>query len=156
MPKLIMMIGVAGSGKTSWAREYAREHDDVVIHSSDEIRKELHAKGFEIEAKSNVCVFALMKERTIRDLNKGMTVIYDATNINVSERICFLNQIRFNVRDCFTEAVYINKPLEVCLEQNSLREGFDYVPKKAINRMYRQIREPEYSESWSKITVVTG
>ena len=37
-PRLIMLIGLPGSGKSTWAEKYVTENSNTVIISSDKIR----------------------------------------------------------------------------------------------------------------------
>lgn len=42
MPKFIMMVGLPGSGKSTWAKEYVKtSENETVILSSDAVREEL-------------------------------------------------------------------------------------------------------------------
>ena len=81
---LIVLVGLPGSGKSSYAEQFKAVDDAIctgvtVIHSSDAIRKELF--GDESSQEDNARVFDLMRKRTTEDLKAGKTVIYDATNV---------------------------------------------------------------------------
>ena len=89
MAKLIILCGLPGSGKSSYAEQFkavddASCTDITVIHSSDAIREELFGDAGSQE--DNGRVFELMRKRTTEDLKAGKTVIYDATNITRKAR----------------------------------------------------------------------
>lgn len=69
-PRLILLCGIPGSGKTTYAKTNAFE-DDVIL-SSDSIRKEFY--GDESIQKNPVEVFTTMQKRAVEALNDGRTV----------------------------------------------------------------------------------
>ena len=73
-PKFIMLIGLPGSGKSTWAEKYITENANTVLISSDNIRKELF--GDENSQEDNNRVFYEMEVRTLNHLNNGVNVIY--------------------------------------------------------------------------------
>ena len=80
MAKLIIMIGIPGSGKDTIIKN---SFNDTMVVSSDEIRKELF--GFENQLDNQV-VFNEMNKRTKQYLENGMDVIYNATNTSKKYR----------------------------------------------------------------------
>ena len=42
LPELIVLCGLPGAGKSTYARQYVQEHSETKIMSSDSIRKELY------------------------------------------------------------------------------------------------------------------
>ena len=66
-PKLILLVGIPGSGKTTYAEKYIKKHSDTLHLSSDMIREELW--GNEAIQGDNNEVFFLMKRLiTVRTL----------------------------------------------------------------------------------------
>ena len=78
-PILSMLVGLPGSGKST----YSKTQKDFVIHSSDALREELY--GDENCQDNNTDLFAILHSRIKTDLIDGKNVIYDATNIRLSE-----------------------------------------------------------------------
>ena len=84
MPKFIMLVGLPAAGKDTWAREYIKKHPNTVIHSSDDIREELYGDA---SCQNNPeKVFEIMAARTIKSLQEGKDVIYNATNLKYKKR----------------------------------------------------------------------
>ena len=84
MGRLIVLVGLPGSGKSAYAEQFKAVDDAIctgvtVIHSSDTIREELF--GDASNQEDNARVFDLMRKRTTEDLRADKTVIYDATNV---------------------------------------------------------------------------
>lgn len=145
--RFIMMVGLAGSGKSTVAKELMEDRDDVVYLSSDELRIEL--TGDVNNQEKNSDIFGEMFKRTQQALLDGKHVIYDATNINRKKRKGLLNQLPRKI-DIEKIALYMATPLDVALERNADRERI--VPKEVIeNKMYKNMQIPIYSEGWDKI-----
>lgn len=146
--KLIVLIGLPGSGKSSWAKKYKRlsNNEIVDIISSDEIRIELSDVN---DQSRNGEVFNIMKKRTIEGLKQNHTVIYDATNISSKRRKTLLNELK----KYYTKAICIfkYKPILYCYEDNALRDK--QVPSEVIDKMYKTIDIPSKHEGFDEIII---
>lgn len=147
-PRLIVLIGIVGSGKSHYATRYVMDHPQTIICSSDDMRMELY--GNVNNQDHNTELFDALHKRIVHLLQAGKDVIYDATNISSKRRIAFLQEIR-NI-DCFKIAVVVATPYEICLRQNRLRERT--VPEEVIEKMYKSWWTPAYWEGWDFIDVV--
>ena len=143
-PKFIMLIGLPGSGKSTWAEKHMINNSDTVLISSDNIRKELF--GDENSQEDNNRVFYEMEVRTLNHLNNGVNVIYDATNVVRKRRKAFLDKLPTWV---IKEAHVIWAPLEVCIERDSSR--YRTVGKEVIWRMVKSYQPPFFDEGFNHI-----
>ena len=87
MAKLILPIGISGSGKSYI---YNKDYKDCVQVSPDLIREEL--TGDISNQSKNKEVFKLAFERVDEYLNKGQNVFFDATNVNKGQRKNFTDK----------------------------------------------------------------
>lgn len=142
--RFIMLVGVAGSGKSTVAKDLMDGRENILYLSSDILREEM--LGDVNNQDSNTDIFEAMRVKTINALKSGMHVIYDATNINRKKRKGLLQQLPKDVEKI---ALYMATPYEKILEQNSNRERV--VPQDVIDRMYKNMQIPIYSEGWDKI-----
>jgi predicted kinase len=143
--RFLMMIGIAGSGKSSMAKEMMEEREDIVLLSSDSIREELY--GSEDVQEDHAKVFSIMLERTKEAFGKGLHVIYDATNISRKKRKHLLAQLPKDVKKV---ACYVSAEYRTILEQNNNRDRV--VPNHVIARMYKNLQIPTYEEGWDVIS----
>lgn len=147
MPKLILLVGVPGSGKTTYASKYIEEHPGTVHLSSDKIRFELW--GNEATQGDNNEVFYRMQTRAIDALNFGSDVIYDATNITRKDRAYIISLCPKFAK---IEAHVIWAPIETCIERDAARERT--VGKAVIDKMLKRFQPPFYDEGIAEIKVI--
>lgn len=149
--KLVMMIGIAGSGKTTYSKELARK-ENYRRYSSDEIRAEF-GYSQNCGANRNQHVFSTLHNVVCSDLGDGYDVIIDATNLSRKARTHLLQRVNKNY-NCYTKAVVMATPFAKCLERNATRKGEEMVPEATINRMVNNISIPIYNEGWNEIEIV--
>ena len=146
-PTLILLVGIPGSGKTTYAKNYIAQTPNIIHLSSDAIRKELY--GDENIQGNPADVFSLMQTRAIEALNNGMHVVYDATNITRKDR-----QGIISVCPKFAkiEAHIIWAPIETCIERDANRGRT--VGKEVIDRMLKRFQAPFFDEGIDEIKVI--
>lgn len=146
--KLILLVGIPGSGKTTYASKYINKHCNAAHLSSDLIRKELY--GDESIQGNPADVFSLMQKRAVEALNNGNDVIYDATNITRKDR-----QGIISVCPKFAkiEAHIIWAPIEECIKRDANRDRT--VGKEVIDKMLKRFQAPYVDEGIDNIVVVT-
>ena len=146
-PRLILLVGIPGSGKTTYAKNYIEQNANTIHLSSDTIRAELY--GDESIQGDPSEVFSLMQKRAIEALNNGCNVIYDATNITRKDRASIINLCpKFVMIECRI----IWAPIETCIERDFTRERT--VGKEIIDRMLKRFQAPYYDEGIKEIKIV--
>lgn len=149
MRKLILMMGVAGAGKSTWIKQ---NYPDVVPVSRDAIRFEiLDEKGGEYFDHEDE-VFNSFIRQIIGSLAVDEVTIADATHLNRKARLKVLSRVRKYADE--VEVIWIRVPLEIALKQNAMRTGRSRVPNDVIKNMYRSIQRPEDNEGINKLTIV--
>ena len=88
--KLILLCGIPGSGKSTFAKMYEPLKHHIIL-SSDSIREELC--GDSSIQNRNHDVFKLLYKRMYYAICNGITVVFDATNIS-------LNLINKAIKSC--------------------------------------------------------
>lgn len=141
-----MMVGLPGSGKSTYAKELSNDLD-AIICSSDTIRKELC--GDINSQDKNEEVFKILHNRIKENLRKGKSIIYDATNINSKRRRAFLSELK-NI-PCYKKCVIMATPLSECCKRNDSRDR--NVPYDVIKRMYMNWNTPYWFEGWDDISI---
>ena len=142
-PKLIIMVGLPGSGKSTRAKELA-QIERCVILSSDTIRKEI--SGCEQDQTKNDQVFKLLYQRMNDLLSKEQSVIIDATNTTMKARKRILSECKF---PCSKEVQLVATPIEECISRDRFRERS--VGKDVIKKFESSFQCPQYFEGFDSI-----
>ena len=139
-----MMVGIPGSGKSTYAKKLA-ELMDVNIISSDDIREEL--SGDASNQKINKDVFRLVYQRMNKSLRNGKNVLVDSTAISSRARATFIkNAAQFK---CLKIAWVVDTDLEECIKRNNNRDRV--VPENVIRNMQEWFEEPQLDEGFDII-----
>jgi predicted kinase len=151
MPTVYFLIGVQGSGKTTWARINAERLRAFVL-ASDDVRNELEAQGMDATSRGDL-VFGIVERRLGQLLDEGKNVIVDATHARIKWRekeVAIARQ-----RGAKMIAVWFDVPLDVCLARNRQRPGGLWgdrvVPKETLLGVARGFEKPilgEFDEIW--------
>ena len=149
---LTILIGLPGSGKSTYAQECVKQMENCVWLSSDNIREEV-LTSVEDQADNDL-VFNLMFERTIENLKLGNDVIYDATNVSSKRRRELIKQIRKEIGLAHEIiAVMFAIPFKECVKRNEERERS--VPYGVIDRMYKRFEVATTAEGFDYVLTVT-
>jgi len=143
MTKFVMMVGIAGSGKSKLSKTL--EMLNFKVFSSDDLREEMF--GFQDQSR-NKELFPELHRRIIKSLKEGHHTIYDATNLNGRQRKAFLNTIKHLKVE---NNVVVNfSPIEVCEARRA------HFPEGVIKKQLLAFNFPLYSEGWDKILINYG
>ena len=152
-PIFLMMVGLSGSGKSTVAGQLhkiiEKTGNKIAVLSSDELRHEL--LGDASEQSKNGLIFDVMHKRTLENLNKGVSVIYDATNLNLKDRKGILEAIKNANIDCYKVAYIISTPLALCVVNNLNRDRV--VPLEVIKKQQHKFQIPIYQEGFNFIGI---
>lgn len=136
---LLIMVGLPGSGKSTWARRYLRCHPDYRIISTDNVRRQLYGdaaiQGEWRDIWQDV-VQQLSEGRQAIAQGQASGIVYDATNVRRRHRREFVQTAR-RYGYAPVVAVWMDTPLDICLARNQARSR--QVPTEIIEKMYRQL-----------------
>ena len=145
--KLVVMIGLPGSGKSTIAAKLEKEEGYLWL-SSDNIREELY--GNAAEQKDSTKVFNIMKNRAIAALKNEENVVYDATNLIAKRRKSLLKNDLRNI-NCKKIAYIVLTDFKECRARNQKRDRV--VPDKILEDMFKKIQFPWWGEGWDEIII---
>lgn len=145
---LYLMMGVPGSGKSTYAKNILK-YGDIYV-SRDEIRYSLLTDEDDYFAKENEVIKTFIESI---DKSLGMEeycgdVFADATHLSPKGRAQVLNQLKNKDR---VSVIYLDIPLNVILERNAKRAGRALVPEDVVRRMYNSIQLPTRAEGIESI-----
>ncbi|MCR5517279.1 MAG: ATP-binding protein [Lachnospiraceae bacterium] len=144
MSELVMLVGLWGSGKTTYAEKMRKEGYEVF--SSDMVRKDLHKD--ERMKDDMELIFDILNKRVKKALLDGKRCIYDASNIRYKWRMEFLSSIDF---PCKKKAIIFATPIETCLER--LKKSDKPVSNDVMRRLVKKYWVPGFYEGFDEIAI---
>ena len=152
MPTLYMLIGIPGSGKTTWIKNQNFNTDDTVIVSTDNIIEERAAsKGmtysdvFQDEIKSAT---AEMNNNLKNAIAQKKNIVWDQTNLTVKTRRSKLAQIPDEYQKI---AVLLSTPTKEELKIRLDNRPGKIIPNNILMGMISQLDPPSKLEGWDEI-----
>lgn len=142
MPTLHILVGIPGSGKSTWANEFHAIHKNSVILESDNIRKDIFGDLKHQSKNNHAKVFQVMEKQLIDNMKHGIeNIIYDATNIKRKNRkniYLIGKKYGYNVSVLIFSISY-KKALDI----NNNRDPLKRVPEYKIMEMYKTMQIPK-------------
>lgn len=153
IPKLTMLVGLSGSGKSTYAYKlYKMNRNNTVIVSSDEVRQAIWGTRT-IQDRPDL-VFEICHKSIIANLQKGRDVIFDATNLRSKDRRNFLSDIRKAI-DAWCECHVLVVPIEKCIENDEYRISvIAVVGEGVIQKQAHKFQIPFKEEGWDEIKLI--
>ncbi|MEB3338772.1 MAG: AAA family ATPase [Leptolyngbyaceae bacterium] len=149
-----LMVGIPGSGKSTFAAQLLNHYPHYRLIATDDIRQALYGdaaiQGDWAEVERQVLI-------QVGDaIASGIPVIYDATNFKREHRIDLLQKLH-RIRGHHPVswvAWYLTTPLEVCQIRNQQRSR--QVPPDVISAMFRALQEfpPTTAEGFAQVYTI--
>ena len=139
MAVLYMLIGIPGSGKSTWAKKMQEEQGACWV-SRDKIRFQYIKDEDDYFAYEERVFDEFVEEIQNAIYDKFPIIIADATHLNLKARNKVLR--RLSLLGTRVEFVYFNVDLQTALERNAQRQGRARVPDSVIMNMQKSIQLP--------------
>jgi alkanesulfonate monooxygenase SsuD/methylene tetrahydromethanopterin reductase-like flavin-dependent oxidoreductase (luciferase family)/predicted kinase len=149
-PALVVLIGAAGSGKSTWALDHYRRAEVV---SSDDLRDVVGFGPADLDASADA--FELLERIVAARLSRRLTTVVDTLGLDADRRIAWRNAAR--TADLPVVAVLFDTSGDECRRRNALRDR--PVPAPALAEQVRRaaaVGEVLADEGWDRVEVVSG
>jgi predicted kinase len=149
MPKLFMLIGVPGSGKSTWIREHS--HEAVIASTDDYIEAVAAAQGltynevFETEIKAATAALRETVKQAVRDKRD---IIWDQTNLTAKTRRGKLGQVPKSYERI---ALFFPTPDGAELERRLAGRAGKTIPVGVMTSMIASLEPPGPGEDFDEI-----
>ena len=154
MKKLILMAGVAGSGKSTRSHRYAKEHPNTYIIDTDDTRKSMTGSYLVFTDPVSLAWDEMIRQANeILAREQECTVILDSTFLTDERRLYFLS--RLHGYDYLELCMVKFHDYSVVYQNNKARQKEKWVPEEVIDRMIREYTDPspEVAKLFDKVTV---
>ncbi len=148
---LVVLVGAAGSGKTTFAR---RHFEPGRILSSDDFRALVADDAADQDATADA--FRALHAVTRARLRRGLLTVIDATNVRFASRESLLSTAARYRRPAI--AIALDLPLETCLARNAARSDRAPVPDHVVREHTLLFRRsiPHLGEEGFRQVIVLG
>lgn len=139
MKTLIVLSAMPGSGKSTWAKNYQKEHPHTLIISSDQIRFELTNQLQDFSKQNEVWELFSLRIHEYAKKYDNVTVILDALNDLNSLRQKYVLE---NPEYDRYELVLFPRTLEQIRFYNKQRSDAAVVPDNELEKLINKWEEP--------------
>lgn len=150
MPKVYVLVGVSGSGKSTWTNNQLWANDCVYISTDHYVEKFARRMGktysdvFDIVMPRAV---NLMTRNVIRAREAGKDIIWDQTSTTVKSRMKKFNMLP----DYYHIAVVFKIPEDQELRKRLSSRPGKNIPQSVINGMIKHFEMPSEKEGFKEI-----
>jgi predicted kinase len=151
MNTLYITVGLPGSGKSTYVKNFIKDKD-IEYLSSDSLRA-VYGKSEEDQTVTPL-VFGHIKRKVDEFLKDGKNVLVDATSVNRKERSDYINTAKkYGAK---VVAIVFKMDRQGLIDRNKKRgeQGGRVVPDFVIDKMLNKFEEPSYSEGIDVIIYV--
>ena len=139
MKTLIVLSAMPGSGKSTWAKQYQKEHSHTLIVSSDEIRFELTGSMQDFSRQKEVWELFSLRIHEYAKKYDDVTVILDAlTDLNSLRE----KYVKENPEFDRYELVLFPRTLEQIRYYNKQRKECSIVPDDQLDILIKKFEQP--------------
>ncbi|MBO4541479.1 MAG: ATP-binding protein [Bacilli bacterium] len=138
MKTLILLSGIPGSGKSTWAKAYLEQHPNTHIVSSDGIRLRLFG-AFQAFDDERLVWRTYLEDIHAYGKEEDAIVIADSTNLTNHYRRYYLEQTPEFDRHIL---VVFEAPFDVCERRNKQRKAGKIVPDEGMRKLEEEWEDP--------------
>ena len=147
-----MMVGVPGSGKSSWIAKQNFDWNTTMVVSSDAIidqRAAAQGKTYSDVFQDEIKAATLQMNQNLRDaIDNNMNIVWDQTNLTAKSRAGKLSQIPKNYRKI---AVFFPTPDAKELQRRLASRPGKTIPQNIVIGMISQLQKPSEAEGFDEI-----
>jgi len=151
MSTIYIAVGLPGSGKSTYAKNFIKDKD-IEYLSSDELRA-VFGSGETDQTCTNQ-VFGHIKRKVDEFLKDGKNVLVDATSVNRKERADYITTAKKYGAKVVVLVFKMDRQGLIDRNKKRGQEGGRVVPDWVIDKMLTKYEEPSTSEGIDEVIYV--
>jgi len=136
--QIIVVRGLPGAGKSTFAKEYTKTHANFVHIEKDILRKEVFKEKWQeniLSRDSEIVIMHLQFERILQNLQNGKNIIVANTHLDDRHIPVFYELAKtFNAQLIIHDLRSV--PLETCIERDSKRDVQSIISITGLSKKY--------------------
>lgn len=154
-PTVYMMIGISGSGKSTWIKNQNFNWKNTALISTDanieRVAAELGKTYSDVFSSTIKQATSEMNQQLQQAIQNKMNIVWDQTNLTANARRSKLAKIPKNYKKV---AVFFMPPDDAELDRRLKSRKGKNIPGEVITAMKQQLEMPTEAEGFDKIIVV--
>lgn len=150
MPKLYVLTGVPGSGKSTWVKNFKFDTDIVHVSSDHFVEQEalrLSTTYSAVFKEYMPTAISLMFDEVVEARSLGMDIVWDQTSTSVASRRKKLRMFR----DYHKIAVVFKTPAPEELQRRLANRPGKTIPDEVVQDMINRFEMPTLEEGFDEI-----
>ncbi len=152
-PVAYILIGLPGSGKSTWIRNKQNKNDFVIVSSDDEIDKYAKSQNktySEVFDEYIKIATSNMNSNLINAIKNNQNIIWDQTNLSAKKRKGIISRLPKHYEKIAVVFEVDDDTLKDRLYNRTKTEG-KYIPNSIIENMKRTYEPPTKEEGFDEI-----
>lgn len=152
-PTAYILVGLPGSGKSTWTNKMASKMDFVVVSSDDIIEKFAKEEGktySEVFDKYVGRATGMMKQAFREAVEQNRNIVWDQTNMSQKKRRGILQQLPSHYRKVAVVFNVDDRVLQDRLDKRA-RDTGKSIPDHIIKSMAQSYQEPTKAEGFDSV-----
>jgi predicted kinase len=149
---LYVLVGISGTGKSTFVDRFLKTHPDITVYSSDKLRAVLGKD--ESDQSVSGQVFSTIFYNLDRDLKSNKNVMVDATSLTVKDRKKYIDIAKKHNAKIIAYVLERDKQTILANQKARSFSGGRFVPSDVIEKMFLKYKRPITDEGFDEVILV--
>jgi heterogeneous nuclear ribonucleoprotein U-like protein 1 len=154
-PEIIVMVGLPGSGKSTWRDNFLSDKSYVIVSSDDEIEAMAAADGTDYNRGFQNYIgkaTAISQQKFKEAVNTHKNIIWDQTNLNPKKRKGILQQVPKHYKKIAVVFEVDPDELQSRLDKREKSTG-KRIPSNVMQSMAKSYVKPSRAEGFDEVII---
>ena len=158
MSKLIFLVGISGSGKSTYKEEFVKNNPNVIVINRDSLRESLSGRKASLYNKRPIGRVENLINRIIDNIlgdldSDELTILVDNTNLKLTYIKDIISSFSPSPLDSI-EYILIDTPIELAKQRVMQRDNLSYEEVKYIDKQEKDLTEKKKHITFDEVIKV--